>query len=111
MKLWSLLEFLSGARRHSSVVKRVAVLASDEDLRLAILDHLRKYRNQVVHEGRWRRDAERLVCELRLYVAELLQFHVAEGRDFVCLEDAGAFLDLPSDLRVLKKAVRFFGHP
>lgn len=97
MKLWSVLERITMADNHTTVVERTAFLYRHKDFHIAILNSLREGRNQFVHEGKETERAEEMLCQLRGYVAESLEFLIYHNTKFKTLDHFRDFLDLPSE--------------
>lgn len=111
LNLWGILESLTGKdknHRQETVARRAASPFPDPELHEMILQHLRRYRNNVAHEGQWRKDVVALVFELKRHVEKLFEFHLMHGRNFGSVEEAGEFLDLRMHAPHLKRAVKFF---
>jgi hypothetical protein len=111
LKLWSLIESLTsdGVADYDKIIRRTSFIFHDPELELQLLHHIKDYRNAVVHRDASSRDSESIMCEVKRYAGDLLIFHVANGKDFATIEQAGTFLDLPPDQRLLRKALRFLG--
>jgi hypothetical protein len=109
MKLWTVLERLTGSDRESQNkrIRRVAFLYNKSDMELEILTQLKDYRNQMVHEDYSNPVVETYVYQLKRSVEHLLDFHLTLGHHFASLEEAAEFLDLPMDVEQLSGAIRF----
>ena len=107
LRLWGLLETLTGTKPHEShdlTVKRTAFLYADpeRELHVQVLNHLRHYRNRSVHRGEGSETIEAYMYQLKRYVELLLFFHLTSSYRFESIAQASAFLELPpepSDLR------------
>ena len=107
IKLWGLLEYLTGTLHASykTTVRRGAFLWKDRYLHRELLNHLKDYRNRAVHSGKEPQGVEALVYQLKRHVETLLEFHIVAGRDFSNFAEAAEFLDLPWELSTLKKKI------
>jgi hypothetical protein len=107
LRLWSLLEFLTATSspqsRHDDTVKRAAFVWDEPDYAVKVLNLLRITRNKQVHHSVEVHDAEGAIYSLKRYVEALLRFHLRNEFKFASLTDAGAFLSLPTDQKVLQE--------
>ena len=110
LKLWSLLEFLTGTAdgRNEDLIRRCVFLYEDRELARQVLEHLRDRRNAHVHAGRESYQLESLVFQLKRLVERFLLFHVVNGRQFRSIADAGSYLDLPVDPDTLRQRIARF---
>ncbi len=102
LKLWSLLEFLTGTgeKRYDQTIKRCLFISGDRDYDKQVLEHLRDRRNEFVHSARVSDDVEHHLFQLKRFVENLLLFHL--NNRFKSTTEAGDFLELPyraDDLR------------
>lgn len=120
LKLWSLLEFLTGTAtqtsKHTETVKRASILWAEPDYSTKVLDMLRINRNKHVHHSVELHNAEASIYSLNRYVENLLTFHLWNRLRFSSLNAAAEFLSLPPDHKTLvrkrtqyQNAIRF--HP
>ena len=118
MKMWSLLEDLTatGNADHMTTVRRATFLSPDPEFHRLALDHLRRWRNRIVHEGESADEAERMINEVKSYAEGLFLILLQHGHRFMTLAEFGNFLDSPvalSDLRRrashLQLALKFRG--
>lgn len=117
LKLWGVLEVLTanGGERYDRLVARAGFLFNDDEpLKDYVLEHLRYQRNEIAHLGNPPSEMRLLVFQLKRFVEQMLAFHIAMGREFASLEEAGAFLDLGEDpvqlrrqLALIRRAIRF----
>lgn len=105
LRLWGVLEELTGRPEQSTMSRRVSSLCSRRAEARAILDHLRDVRNGLVHRGHELEKAERLLFLLREFVDVTLRFHLTKGSSFSSIEEASSFLDLSTDEPELRKQI------
>lgn len=104
LSLWSLLERLTNTllESYKVTVKRAVFLFSDRDFHQQILSHLRSSRNRAVHAGEETEEIETLVYQLKLYIEQLIFFHIYNTFGFSSLRETAEFLDLPPNTSLLK---------
>jgi hypothetical protein len=107
LELWGLLETLTGISpqdRHDTVVKRATFMWAEAERKTheQVLHHLRRYRNSYVHAGEHSHRTGAYVYQLRLYVQQMLRFHLHHSRYFSSMNRAARFLNLPHDARDLQ---------
>jgi hypothetical protein len=116
IRLWGALEALASPNvaSYDKVVRRCSFLFRDTQYHRQILEHLREYRNQSIHAGDQSDEAKTHCFQLQLYFYHLVGFHFANVGFFGNLDEANAFLDLPSNKAALlrsrqlvNKALRF----
>jgi hypothetical protein len=73
-----------------------------------LLEHLRYYRNQLVHHGASQSESETYTLQLKDFVEALLYYHLVWRGRFQTLAQAGEYLDLPIDVDELKRRLRLF---
>jgi len=110
LRLWGLLETLTGTAPHEShqlTVKRAAFLYADPErkLHVQVLNHLRHYRNRSVHGGENSATIEAYMYQLKRYVELLLLFHLTSSYRFESIARAAEFLDLPPDPAELRRMI------
>jgi hypothetical protein len=108
IKLWSVLEYLTHTLKDSydKTIKRAVFQFSDREYNRQVLEHLRQYRNRSVHLGAGENDIDTHVYQLKIYVEQLLRFHIANRFKFESLREAAGFMDLQPDKEVLKKQIK-----
>lgn len=116
LEVWGALESLTAANdsNKDKLPKRCAFLYKEYELHKQILENLREYRNQSVHDG-IRNEYVRNYCyQVQSYFRQLIFFHLAEYREFNCIEDANEFLDQSVDInelvkkkKLIEKAIEF----
>lgn len=109
-KLWSLLELLTntGTATYDATVRRTLfVHTSDRALHAQALQHLRDFRNEIVHADSWSNDSEQLAWHLKMYVDQVLVFLISRGHMFRTIDELSAFMDLPRSRGLLLKGARW----
>ena len=107
LKLWSLLEFLTGTgnARYDDTIRRILFLYGDQSRERLILDHLRARRNATVHSSESSSHMESFAFQAKGFAETLLLFHLRHSRRFSSLSDAGNWLHLPSDPHALQSRI------
>jgi hypothetical protein len=110
LSLWSLLERLTNTLHdnYRVTVKRAIFLFKDPDFHRQILSHLKSYRNLAVHAGEETEEIETLVYQLKLYVEQLIFFHIYNTLGFLSMQETADFLNLPPNASVLKGRIKLF---
>ncbi|MGH7581636.1 MAG: hypothetical protein ACREL5_00250 [Gemmatimonadales bacterium] len=120
LKLWSLLEGLTGdvRGRSDAVVDRCAYVFEDQLYARMILKHIREQRNYHVHGAGTENYCDAYVWQLKRFVEALLPIHLGLGKHFASVSDACSFFDLPTSIeglekrmRLLRLAIRFRSKP
>ena len=113
LKLWTLLEILTGTRPGDSydlTIKRTSRLFVNPNLHAEILRHFRVSRNIAVHQFESPEFVEQLLFQLKFYVETTLRrliFDGAPAQEFWDLLDLPANIDiLQNRIRLAKKAAR-----
>jgi hypothetical protein len=108
LQLWSVLELTTdtGNQAYSVTVRRTAFHYLDHEYTTQLLLHLKDFRNQAVHSGRDSNDIEQLLYRLKLFVEQLLMFHVRRAGQFKSISDACGFMDLPCDRDVIAEQIK-----
>ena len=104
VRLWGALESLAAPseQNYDRVTKRASFIFADRAYHEQVLEHLREYRNRNVHASEGD-DRSRVACyQLQRYFVQLILFHLRSANTFRSLDEANAFLDLPSDIDALK---------
>jgi hypothetical protein len=104
-RLWSAIERLTspGYADYDAVVRRCAFLWREADFATQTLEHLREYRNLILHTGTESAQAKTYCFQLQQHFRPLLLFHINNAGRFATLAEANRFLDLPTDALVLKQ--------
>jgi hypothetical protein len=110
LDLWGLLETLTGISpgdRHDKVVRRASFIWSDAQRKTheQVLHHLRRHRNSYVHAGEGANRANAYLHQIRLYVEEMLLFHLGYSRHLMSMNRAARFFDLPFDTVELQRLI------
>jgi hypothetical protein len=110
LELWGLLEALTGISpqdRHDTVVKGATFIWADTERETheQVLHHLRRYRNSYVHAGEGALRTGAYMHQLRLYVEQMLYFHLHHSRYFSSMNSVARFLSLPFDARDLQRSI------
>jgi hypothetical protein len=121
LKLWALLELMTETKPQEGsdiTIRRAVVLFKQSELHKAVLAYIRDQRNRIVHQSEAPDELEELVYRLKMYVEELLHFFVMNSVKFRTRERYMLFLDLPTDVAILKerftvirKALRLRSNP
>ncbi|HZV33346.1 MAG TPA: hypothetical protein VFB72_02125 [Verrucomicrobiae bacterium] len=112
LKLWSLLEFVTGTNgeRYDETIRRTLFICDDRDFHKTMLEHLRDRRNSLVHSDDNSPQVEHHVFQVKSYVEEFLRLHLAHAGRFKTRAAFGEFLGLPPDLDHLEDRVRVYKH-
>jgi hypothetical protein len=105
VRLWSALERLTspGYGDYESVVRRCAFVWKDVDFAIQTLEHLREYRNTMLHSGGESTHAKSYCFQLQQHFRPIVLFHINNAGRFETLKEANHFLDLPTDDAMLKR--------
>jgi hypothetical protein len=108
VRLWGLLETLTGRPRYEELEKRALLMMPERDVpyHRQILRHLSRYRNRNVHAGHETATILTLIFQLKFYVERLLEFHLSAGPSFGSVGEAAQFLDPPSNRDALRVRTR-----
>ncbi len=106
IKLWSVLERLMATDRYETVTRRVAFLYPDFEHHRSILNHIRRYRNRIIHGGHSSSNRNEIIHQLRSYVQVVLLFHLNKARGEKSIAERVQLLDLPFKLTDLRKKRR-----
>lgn len=105
LEVWGALESLTAANdsNKDKLPKRCAFLYKEHEFHKQILENLREYRNQSVHDG-IRNEYVRNYCyQVQGYFRQIIFFHLREYREFSSIDDANEFLDQSVDINQLVK--------
>jgi hypothetical protein len=108
LKLWSLLEFLTGIKpgeNYAEVIRRTLFLSPDPDYDERILQHLRDRRNASIHQAETSNWGETHLFQLKRHVELLMHFHIQVGREYLSVEEIGKLLARPRDSAALYKRI------
>ncbi len=103
--MWGALESITAYEENSkkNLPKRCSYLFEDYEYHRQVLEHLREYRNQSVHAGDTNSNAKIYCYQLQFYFKEIILFHLKNVDNFDSLEKANSFLDLPTNIDILKE--------
>ena len=106
--LWQALEAATGTSKmkYDATIRRASFMFDDVEYHKQVLDILKTCRNEIVHAQNDPTSLESRLYLLKRYVESALRFHLAHAGDFHSLEEAGHFLDLPSNTAVLNRRLR-----
>ena len=116
LKLCSLLEFLTNTinSNYDKTISRSLFIYKDDIISREIIEHLRIFRNRVVHFGETRDELDPLLFQIKRFVEINIWLHLKLAGEFNSLEDFGKFLDLPkskksilNEIAYRKKAIKF----
>ncbi|WP_145974293.1 HEPN domain-containing protein [Stenotrophomonas pictorum] len=116
LRLWTSLESLVTPYQanYDLLVKRCSFLFTDHEYQQQILEHLREFRNSVVHTSKEQIEARTNCFHLQTFFRSLVFFLINNGNYFRSLSEAHDYLDLPNDhgaivsrIKLLTKAKRF----
>jgi len=119
IKMWGVLELLTDTvgQSYETTVKRASYMFEDRDYNYQVLQHLRKYRNSLIHHDSENSEVESYLYQLKNNVDILLDFHIANRFHFESIQDASSFLSLPLDklsinkrMSNLEKSLKFRGY-
>lgn len=108
LKLWSLLEDLTGTRekRYDTTLQRVLFSVADRDYHRQVLEHLRDRRNDMVHSAMVSQNAYLHVYQLKRYVEHLIFLFLNVLGRFESIEDLFTVMDLPYKIKDLRSRQR-----
>lgn len=105
IKLWSALERITTPNNadYNLLIKRTSFIWHDADFATETLKHLKDYRNRAVHTGHESSESKSFCYQLQSYYREIILFHIFSSGKFHSLEEANSFLDLPRNIKELKR--------
>lgn len=105
IEVWGSLELLTASNESNkdSLSRRCSFLFAETDYHKQILEHIREYRNQNIHEGLKNDEVKHYCYQAQSYLMQLILFHLAEVDKFNTLDEANKFLDLSTDINELNK--------
>lgn len=109
LKLWSLLEALTGTLKvsYAVTINRTANLFKNPPFHRLVLESFREQRNRLVHAGAAPTRLEDAVYGLKSYVESTLTMFIQNRLGFRSRSEMWEFLDLPSDAELLRKRAYF----
>lgn len=111
LKLWNVLELLTDTNRadYETMIKRIAFLYEERDYHLQVLQHLREFRNSSVHQDKESSDIETYLYQIKGYVELLIGFHINSRLSFQTIQEAGEFLSLPVEDKIIRDEIKKLG--
>jgi hypothetical protein len=108
IKLWTALETLAtpGRADYDRLVKRCSFLFKEGEFHRQVLEHLKEYRNSIVHLGEASEHSRTHCFQLQLYFVNIVWFHIRNARIFQSIEEANEFLDLPPQADLIKRRIQ-----
>lgn len=109
LRLWGVLEFLTGTarKRSEATINRTLFFSSDKEFDRIKLNTIKDYRNKTAHVGININVYDELVLyQLKYYVERVLFFHIANNFKFSSLKEATDFLDHPTCKTTLEKMAK-----
>lgn len=105
VEMWSILETLTATigRKYEVLVNRIKFLYADVELHHAVLEHLRRYRNNIVHHAQASDDSGDHLQMIRRYVQDVIFYHLWNKSQATTVVAACELLDLPCDPTALRK--------
>lgn len=99
IRLWGALEALAcpGGAKYENIVKRCAFLFEEPEYHEQVLENLREYRNSTIHAGDQSQRAKTFCYQMQFYYQKLFLFHLYWAGEFMNLDEANTFLDLPTE--------------
>ena len=110
LDLWSVLEALAGIdqAKYDHLVRRVAFLYENHKYEEALLQHVRDFRNRIVHAGQGSSHARQAVYVVKRHVETLLYYHLGNFLKATSMKQFAEFLDLPREHRELSRRRHLF---
>ncbi len=107
LKLWSLLEYLTATinSNYDKTISRSLFFYKDDILSKQIIEHLRIFRNKIVHYGESKDDLDSLLFQIKRIVENVIWFHLKFAGSFQSMEEFGRYLDLSKDKSILEKEI------
>lgn len=108
LKLWGVLEFLTGTLNdnYKVTIRRASYMFADKEYAHQVLSHLRDYRNKSIHAGSSSNFIESLIFQLKRYVEFLIEFHVSNQFRFMSIVEAAEFMSSPSDMASINRKIK-----
>ena len=116
LRLWAILEKLTacndrtGKADHATVVRRACFLWKDTTETELLLEHLKDVRNNSIHDLKSHEMVETCVYQLLRFIHELFLFHIHWAGKFDSFAEAGEFLQLSKDPKVLSRQISVREH-
>ena len=108
IKLWGILELLTDTigLNYDATVRRTAFIFQDRDYYMQVMEHLRRYRNSSIHHDVQNSMIETILFQLKYCVDALIGFHINNKQHFKSIEEAGAFLNLPFEAKIIDSQLK-----
>ena len=105
LEIWGSLEYLTASNENNkdNIIKRCSFIFQDSEYHKQILEHLREYRNESIHNGIKHDDVKYYCYQVQYYFSELILFHLNRTDLFSSLSDVNTFLDHSTNLDELNK--------
>lgn len=106
---WACLESLATDQREANndaISRRCSFLYGDSEFHRQILEHIREYRNNTVHDGALANRPSTVCHQLQRYFRRLVYFYLRTSDLFESREEANAFLDLHHEPEALGRKAR-----
>jgi len=105
LEIWGSLEsiIVPNESNKDNLSKRCSFLYKDGEYHKQILEHLREYRNQSVHDGIKNEEVKHYCYQVQSYFLQLILFHLHRVDDFKTLDEANNFLDQSTSIEKLEK--------
>lgn len=116
IRAWAALESIAAHKESNSdsISRRCAFLYEDYEYHKIIIECLREQRNKNVHSGEESREAKNNNFQIQYYFKELFFFHIQHLGKFNSIDEANAFLDMPTkkdeltaQLKKINKCMQF----
>lgn len=107
LKLWSLLELLTDTKnaKYDDTISRALFFYNDDNLGREIMEHLRIFRNKLVHTGEARNEMDSMLFQIKRFVERMIWYHLKFSGRFKTIEEFGNFLDLSKNKGILEKEI------
>lgn len=110
LKLWSILELLTDTAitsGYDKTISRSLFFYKDDILSKEIIEHLRIFRNNIVHLGESRVELDSLLFQIKRFVEDNIRNHIKLAGYFNSRSEFGSFLELSRDKDKLEKEIDF----
>ena len=97
---------MTGSFDYKTAIRRAVFLYGDTQQKQQILFNLKDFRNGLVHRGFQSNEIETMLYQLKMFVEDLINFHLHNSFRFSSLQEACQFLDLPIEPKDLDKKIK-----
>lgn len=106
--LWIALEYMTNINNadYDKLIDRASKIYSNHEHHRETLRHLRKRRNQIIHEASDAPISETIVFQTKNIVEDLIKFYSANYFKFKSRDELAEFLDLPREEKHLKHKMK-----